>query len=370
MPAIYQDHRYGASAGGPVRFPKLYDGRDRTFWYYAFEANKWGVPGTFTGTVPTEAQRRGDFSDLLKLGSRYQIYDPATIAPAPNGRFSRQAISNNIIPANRLDPVGLKLVALYPLPNRGGTADGQNNFFLATKALEDYYVHMVRVDHAFSERHRMFVRLHYDFWEEDKNDWFGNRINGIILNRVNRGLALDDVFVINSTLVLNVRYGITNQEFPERRITRGFDLTKLGFSQNLVSLIPKELATVPRISPGAYSTMSQWESGDGTNTSLTHHLAANFSKLQGRHNLKFGVDFRAYRSFGNRFPLDVSPDLNFPTLYTRGPLDNSPAAPIGQELAAMLLGIPGGSMQRTASSPCKTSIGAFICMTISKSTAA
>ena len=70
----------------------------------------------------------------------------------------------------------------------------------------------------------------------------------------------------------------------------------VGFSQNLVNLIPRELATVPRISPGAYSTMSQWESGDGTNTSLTHHLAGNFSKLQGQHNLKFGVDFRAYRS--------------------------------------------------------------------------
>ena len=59
---------------------------------------------------------------------------------------------------------------------------------------------MARVDHAFSDKHRVFVRVHYDFWEEDKNDYFDNRINGIILNRINRGLALDDVFVAQSAL--------------------------------------------------------------------------------------------------------------------------------------------------------------------------
>ena len=67
-----------------MRLPRLYNGANRTFWYYAWEANKWMAPGTFTGTVPTAAQRGGDFSALLALGPNYQIYDPATIAPAPS----------------------------------------------------------------------------------------------------------------------------------------------------------------------------------------------------------------------------------------------------------------------------------------------
>jgi hypothetical protein len=71
--SVYQDNRYGASAGGPVYIPKLYDGRNKTFWFHAWEANKWGVPGTFTGTVPTAAQRRGDFSALLAISPQYQI---------------------------------------------------------------------------------------------------------------------------------------------------------------------------------------------------------------------------------------------------------------------------------------------------------
>jgi len=349
-PAVYQDNRYGASAGGPVHLPRLYSGKNKTFWFYAWEANKWIVPGQFTGTVPTAEQRQGDFSQLLRSGAVYQIYDPRSTAAAAGGRFSRVPFAGNVIPSSRLDQVGTSINKLYPLPNKMGTSDGRDNYFNgALRSLEDYYVHIARVDHAFSENHRAFVRLHYDFWEEDKNDHFANRINGIILNRINRGLALDDVIVINPQLLLNIRYGFTNQDFPERRITRGYDLASLGFSTALTGLVERQLATVPRVQLGGYSTISPWESGDGTNASLTHTLAANFTRLQGTHNLKFGVDARAYRAFGNRFPRQVSPDLAYNTTYTRGPLDNSPAAPIGQELASMLLGVPAGSMERTAS---------------------
>ena len=77
-PAVYQDHRYGASAGGPVYIPGVYNGKNRTFWYYAYEGNKWGSPQSGSRTVPTAAERTGDFSALLALGSNYQIYDPAT----------------------------------------------------------------------------------------------------------------------------------------------------------------------------------------------------------------------------------------------------------------------------------------------------
>jgi hypothetical protein len=347
---VYQDNRYGASAGGPVYIPSLYKGRNKTFWFYAWEANKWIVPGTFTGTVPTAAQRNGDFSDLLGVGSNFQIYDPASTTPAAGGRFSRMPFPGNIIPPGRLDPVGKAIVNLYPQPTSAGTADGRNNFFnggLASK--EDYYVHIARVDHAFSESYRIFGRVHYDFWEEDKNNHFANRINGIILNRINRGVALDQVFVLNPTFLLNVRYGFTNQEFPERRITQGFDLASLGFSSNLTSLIDGSLATVPRVRLGGYSTISPWESGDGTNTGVTHTWQGNFTKLLGTHSLKFGADGRIYRGFENRFPYAVSPDLNYNNSYTRGPLDNSPGAPLGQELASMLLGVPAGSMELSAS---------------------
>jgi hypothetical protein len=347
-PAVYQDHRYGASAGGPVYIPGLYNGKNKTFWYYAYEANKWGSPQSGSRTVPTAAERNGDFSALLKLGSQYQIYDPTTTRAEAGGKFRRDPFEGNIIPSTRLDPVAQKLLAFYPLPNQAATSEGRNNYFYNLKALEDYYVHLARIDHSFSESHRLFARVHYDWWEEDKDHWFGD-YSAIILNRINRGFALDDVYVLNPSTVLNVRYGITSQDFPERRVTRGFDLSSLGFSQTLVGLVDKELATIPRVQISGFDELGRWESGDGSDTSLTHSVSGNVTRLLGSHNLKFGADIRVYRGNHNRFQFSTAPHLNYANTYTRGPLHDSPAASIGQELAAFMLGVPGGSMQYSAS---------------------
>ncbi len=347
---VYADNRYGGSVGGPVYMPRMYDGRNKTFFYYTYEANKWGGPGTFTSTVPTDAQRQGDFTALAALGSTYTIYDPRTIRDAGGGRFSRQPFDGQRIPQNIFDPVARNVLNFFPRPNLPGTRDFRNNYTTPTKAFEDYYVHLARVDHNFSERHRAFVRVHYDWWEEEKDNRTANLATGIFLNRINRGLAMDDVVVLNPTSILNLRYGLTQQDFPERRRSRGFDLASLGFSPALVSLIPdKTMATFPNIAIGGTLALSGWESGDGTNTSMVHSFTANLTTLKGNHNLRYGLDVRVYREFGNRFQRDVSPALTFDTTWTRGPSDNSAGAAIGQELAAFLVGLPGGQMDRSAS---------------------
>lgn len=247
----------------------------------------------------------------------------------------------------------MNLANLYPLPNAPNTAtpDGRNNFFSAPKAIQKTYSNLLRLDHAFSENHRMFLRAHYDFWKENKNHDFLNEINGIHQNRPNRGIALDDVMVLNPTTVLNLRYGFTSTKWWQYRTSRGFDLASLGFSPELIALTDVGQAPLPRVTPGAYSQLSWWENpGDGVNSSLTHSATANVTKLVSSHTIRFGPEYRVYRSFNNRRPIGVSPDLSFNNTYTRGPLDNSPTAPIGQDLAAMLLGVPAGTMEITANS--------------------
>lgn len=351
---IYQDNRYGFSLGGPIRIPKLYNGRNRSFFFFAYEGNQFGVPTQFSRTVPTAAQRNGDFSALLPLtNANYAIYDPRSTTAAAGGRFSRTPFAGNVIPRSRLDTLGMNLANLYPLPNspNTATADGRNNFFSSPKAIQKTYSNLVRFDHAFSENHRVFLRAHYDFWKENKNHDFLDETNGIHQNRPNRGAAIDDVIVLNPTTVLNLRYGFTSTKWWQYRTSRGFDLGALGFSPQLVALTEKGQAPLPRITPGAFSQLSYWENpGDGVNSSLTHSAIANVTKIQGNHSVRFGSEYRVYRSFNNRRPVGVAPDLSFGTAFTRGPLDNSPAAPIGQDLASMLLGVPDGSMEVVASS--------------------
>ena len=345
---VYQDNRYGLWAAGPVFLPRLYHGRNKTFWFYNWERNGFGVPQSFVSSVPTAAMRRGDLSELLPLGSTYQIYDPKTTVPAPNGRFQRQPFPGNIIPTDRLDPVALNILKYYPLPNQVGTRDARNNYFRTIKAIENTWVHLVRLDHAFSEKHRVFVRFSKDFWQEDKNRVFDTGANGIILNRQNEGLTLDDVYVINPSFLVNVRYGVTYANFTEYRQSRGFDLTTLGFTPQLAGLIDKKLATFPNVQIGSFTQLSNWETGDGGNFSTTHNAAGTITKLIGNHSLRFGADYRVYRENQSRYPLSVSPQLAFSTTYTRGPLDNSTAPPVGGEYAAFLLGVPAGELDRTA----------------------
>ena len=98
-------NRYRGTVSGPAYIPKLYDGRNKTFFTVGVDwFARVFVPNVATKTVPTAAQRNGDFSALLALGAQYQIYDPATIAPAPNGRFSRLPLAGNIIPASASIP--------------------------------------------------------------------------------------------------------------------------------------------------------------------------------------------------------------------------------------------------------------------------
>jgi hypothetical protein len=349
--AVYQDNRYGLSGGAPVIIPKIYNGKNRTFWQFTWEANKFGDPnvGTNSSSVPRAAWRNGDLSDLLKLGATYQIYDPATIQAAPNGTFTRSVFPGNIIPANRLSPIGKAILDLYPLPNQPGNADGTANYFLAGKALEDYWTTIGRVDHVINDKNRMFVRVHRDFWQEDKNRSFGNDVNGIILNRINRAIAFDDVHVFSPTFLLNVRYGITQQEFPEHRVSQGFDLAKLGFSQNLINLVPKGQSVIPNIQIGSLTALSGSESGDGLASSLVHTWVGNFTWIKGNHTMRFGPEFRLYRVFSDRHSTDNAPNLNFNNLWGKGPNNTSPAPPVGGELVSVLLGIPGGSMTRSGS---------------------
>ena len=344
--SIYQDNRYGASAGAPIFIPKVYNGKNKSFWFFAYEANKFGNPdsgGNALSTVPTARMHSGDLSEFLALGAGYQVYDPRSTT-LTGGRYVRTPVPNNVIPASQLDRVGLNFINLYPAPNQAGTRDFRNNFFRSGKALEDYWVWLTRFDHAFSENHRVFLRLHRDFWEEDKNRVFNNSVNGVILNRNNKGLALDDVYVFNPTFVLNFRYGLTFQDFPERRVSQGADLSGLGLSSQLLSQLPdRPRATIPNVGVGQFTAIAPWESQDGYTASTTNSFVGNFTKLKGNHSLRFGPELRVYRESRNRYGAALSPQYSYNATFTRAN-DTAANPTAGGELAAMLFGIPAGSM--------------------------
>lgn len=342
--------RWGTTSGGPVLLPKLYNGRNRTFYFYGYEAIHESRTRGSTLTVPTEKQRNGDFSDLLALGSRYQIYDPGTRRAIAGGRFQSDALPGNIIPASRISPIARNILGYYSLPTAQGTVDGLNNLPLPNEPENvTYYVHTGRVDHNFNERHRIFSRVNIYKRVSDLSKWFHNITTGQWFQFLNRGGVFDDVYSFSPTFVMNLRYGYDRfvRTYDAHPDSRGFDLTTLGLPKSYNDAIPAEVRRFPYVTIAGYASTyngSLWRPNE------THALAAVFDKVVREHGIKFGAEYRIYRE--NQYNHDnvSTGNLDFGTNWTRGPLDNSPASPIGQGLASMLLGLPtGGYVDRRAS---------------------
>jgi len=330
--------RYSATVGGPVVIPGIYNGKNKTFWMFGYQAHSRRRANNTTHSVPTEAQRTGDFSDLLALGSQYQIYDP--FSTRPSGKlFRRDPIPNNIIPSSQIDPAGLKIINYYPLPNTAGTKDFLNNYSRTRQDMQDLSQPIVRVDHNFSENWRMFGRYsHSDFKGHFDKLIPDSPVRGRYRKRPHRGVALDNVFVLSPQIVFDVRYGFTWFKEDQYYDNKGWDLSEF-FTQELISQLNPAGIAFPDIRPTGL--LSLGNNGGWFRTNYTHNIMSVMNWMKGNHSVKFGADLRwAYESYFNYG--NVAPRLNFGQTYVRGPFNNSPVAPAGQGTASLLFGIPTG----------------------------
>jgi hypothetical protein len=331
-------NRYSATITGPVIIPKLYNGHNRTFFAVAYEGINRPVVALGTAvTVPTDAERTGDFSALLKLGSNYQIYDPATIASNGAGHFTRNPFPGNIIPQSRLNSTALNLLKYFPEPNTAGTSNGTSNYTPNTSQTNNQTDEVVKIDHNFNERQRAFVRF-----DHETQDYIADPIVGTQTNVANRlwrtvGAVIDYVDVISPTLLTDARIGFTRFEASDTPSLQGFDLTGAGFSPALkAELIPSAIQ-FPTININGYQSLGGAANDD---EATNYFIASNdLSWTKGAAILHFGVEYRLYRD-NNRSLTSESPSMTFGSTYTNGPLDSSAASPIGQGLASYLLGIP------------------------------
>ncbi len=333
--------RYSAAVGGPVYIPKLYNGRNRTFWMFGYQAHNRLRTVAGPTTVPTEAMRRGDFSALLRAGSAYQIYDPFSTA-AEGARFRRQPVPGNTIPAARLSRDAEKFYRYYPQPNAAGTVDFLNNYIRARPDKQDLYQPIVRVDQNWNDRWRSFGRYSQSIFHGNFDQWVpGSDVRGRLRQRPYKGVALDTVGVLSSTLTLDVRYGFTWFSEKQAFVNQGYNLSEFGFPAGLVSSLDPRGVTFPLITVNG-GMLALGNDGGFDQRYYTHSLLSVLNWTRGKHSLRFGFDGRLTydnsTTYGN-----VSPQLVYGDTYTRGPLDNSPASPgVGQSFASLLYGIPTG----------------------------
>ncbi len=345
-------NRYGGMAGGPMVLPG-YDGRGRTFFMYGFEGIHESRPrNNGTPTVPTEKMRTGDFSELLALGPQYQIYNPFTRRAIAGGRFQQDPFPGNIIPQNLINPVARAALEYFAHPLTAGNADGTSNFQNPSLPEDIKYANnTIRIDHNLTDKQRMYGRFSWYDRNSNYNNYFNNLSTGEWFKFVSRQFALDHVYVMTPSTVLNFRYGYNwfVRGTNSNPANHGFDLTSLGFPASYNSSIPDDIRRFPRFDITGYQGTGI---GGEERPNETQSFIATLNKSLGAHSLKSGVELRQYRETSNFFANNQTGQFNFDSTWTRGPLDNSTAAPgsLGQSFASFLLGLPSsGLVSRVAS---------------------
>jgi len=331
---------YGGSIGGPVYIPKIYNGKDKTFFWVAMEGYRMQSFLSETFTVPTDLERQGNFSQTKNGGQPVVIYDPLTTRTV-NGQLVRDPFADNIIPLNRQDPVGRALLQFFPKANRPGDASGRNNY-AATSTLDDRADQQTfKLDHNFADWYKASATYLRYGSREPVADYYRNIANpgGSLLFRNVDALAVNNIFTLDDKTLLSVRYGYNTFDDNVDTVSAGFDPAQLGFSPNYVSQIA--FKKFPSIGTGgAYGSPSQGALGSAAPNQrrwYSHNFLTGVSKLWGRHSLKAGFDYRKlsleFYNIGQS-----SGSFTFTRGFTQGPNPNAATTAGGNELASMLLG--------------------------------
>ena len=154
----FKMNQFGFSVGGPVLLPKIYNGKNRTFFFFDYQGTRIRTGQTFLASVPPDAWRTGDFSGYN------QIFDPGTTVTNPDGSTTRMPFAGNQIPQSRWNPIAAKLLGMFPEPNVAGSVSPfgvSNNFLSNPSEPNDTNQFDLRIDHRISDSDSIFGRFSF-----------------------------------------------------------------------------------------------------------------------------------------------------------------------------------------------------------------
>jgi len=359
----FRFNQFGAAVGGPIR-------KDRTFYFGNYEGMRRTTGRTFLFSVPTAAQRAGDFSQTrAQNGQLINIYDPLAVSPSGSGSV-RALFPGNMIPANRVNTVSKNVLPYWTKANLAGDPVTGINNFVSNKP-EEYMINQInaRVDHTFSQSNRIFGRISWNESEVKPPVLFeslaANPSSGPQLF-TQRNIALNDTHSFSPTTFATFRAGYARLRDNNNPYDTTFNPTQLGFPQYYANAQPSP--AFPSITVNGYSVANV---GFGTSsigpvpTTIINNISnaytgqTDVTHTRGSHVLKAGFEGRLFRSGGFRPSL---PSFTFSQGLTQGPNPLQGSATAGHSMASFLLGLAGaGNAQYNATQDIQTIYyGAFL----------
>jgi hypothetical protein len=343
-------NEFGFAGGGPVIIPKLYNGRNRTFFYGVFEKYifRGAAPTAPTYTVPTPEMKRGDFSLLLRPDvGPIPIYDPATSTTDSSGRQVRQPFAGNVMPEARIVPQAAFWLPYIAAPNRSNVAFFQN-YAANTEGPKDEKNWSAKGDHNLNDRQR----ISFSYWwmsssntsSEDTGEIYNGRAPQTVNVRKGGGIRARHTWTISPRIINEGLFSYTRLDQQSTCGANGEDLGNVSNPMgipNLDQYWPRGSPTFRTIGPGhnywraggALFGCQRW--GEDINRGQKqwmYQFGDNLSYLRGKHTFKFGFDAR------KDYVLDRFASSGFITFSsTQTSLNLAPRT--GDPFASMLLGV-------------------------------
>lgn len=377
---VFHFNQYGLTVGGPVMVPKLYSGKDKVFFFFAWEGLKDSTPASTLLSVPTTTsvagspgsggEVNGDFYQILAAGcpngfasntasagamcnpdskhtsayaDPYQLYDPRS-STLVSKNIVRTPIFNNQLKSvyPTLDPIGLAYMKLFPAPNATGNSVGQNNYNSNAPSIDNYDNELGRIDVNVSARDHLFVDVRHNNRTQIKNNYFGNNTTGTTLTRENLGTSVDNVYTLNATTVFDTR--VNWMLFYETHGTpaQAYSPTSVGFPSALKSSSSEVQLPYINFNANGSCASNSYEclgdTGSALDPSTSYQVFTDVTKILGKHTLKAGFDGRQYRLSVTNYG-DSSGAYTFNTSWTNSGTGGVSSG-MGYDLAALLLGVP------------------------------
>jgi hypothetical protein len=289
-------NQFGGNLGGPVRIPHLFDGRDKLFFEYAFEGYIGNAPSTVITSVPTQAERNGDFSALLNVTTADQLYNP--YSGVYNGTtVNRTPIAGNVLSNAGLSvsPVARAYLNLIPLPNYNGAstkADGENNYFASDPTTNNYKSNELRIDYDATHSDRLSFEAHRSNYLNGQANIFNNALSGTTSQIVLWGGFAEDVHTFSPQSNLDVRVGFSRYNTITNPNSAGISPTSFGY-QSYVAANSTSLA-IPYLTFSDTAPIPSLSANPGSHEYFDDiQLFASFNKTIGKHTIKIGPDIRA-----------------------------------------------------------------------------
>jgi hypothetical protein len=345
-----RSNNYAGTIGGPVRIPKLFNGKDRLFFFFNYQGNKDQVadlPTRINNTIPTLDDRTGDFSRFLKVNAPYyQIYDPLTVRtdPARAGHFVRTPFPGNILPSSRMvNPTYNFYSKILPTPNNDfdSSREPLNNFLSNAPLVRDYKAYGSRIDFHASSKHRFFGRWTYNDWVNDADDWTYTTLRGLSSlrqSRTNLGATVDWVYTLSATTMLNAAVAVNDyRDGNKLQVPTQYKPSDVGLPKYMDDKAGDQ-HIMPTMNFSGYRSISRGYAA------YTHYRAlatkADLTHIHGSHTLRTGFDGRGqFRTGGGGG--NTSGSFSFDNSFTRRNDDNfTPAGNLAHSWAAFYMGLP------------------------------